>query len=248
MKTLTGKVVSSTPISVSKAAKIIANFAATDNGASQAISAYLRRASASFNELKQFHRELRKGSKSDRKHKRSKSEVTVEGAGESSFEPSVFNLTRGAVELSQEASHGDGDSERNKHKNKKKEKDKEKGEMGNFGDGGGKIIIEDGESKRNRKEEKKNEGNFGEDEGNMVIDQSEGKKHKKKDKSGKKIETLQENGVSIEKGEMGNEEKREGEEKKKKKKRKSGDIEGTENNSSSAPRKKKKKIKTEVDN
>ncbi|XWS74217.1 hypothetical protein CRYUN_Cryun02cG0197000 [Craigia yunnanensis] len=101
MKTVTGKILSSTPISVSNAAKIIANFAATDNGASQAVSAYLRRTSASFNELKPLHRELRKPSKSDCKHKKSKSEITVEGAGESSLEPSVFNLPCGAVELSQ---------------------------------------------------------------------------------------------------------------------------------------------------
>ncbi|XVF46431.1 hypothetical protein PTKIN_Ptkin03bG0026200 [Pterospermum kingtungense] len=58
MKTVTGKMASSTPISVSKVAKIIAKFAATDNGASQAIGAYLRRTSSSFNELKQLHREM----------------------------------------------------------------------------------------------------------------------------------------------------------------------------------------------
>lgn len=242
MKTVTGKIVSSTPISVSKAAKIIANFAATDNGASQAVSAYLRRASASFNELKQLHREIQKPLKSGRKHKRSKSETTVEGAGESSLEPSVFNLTRGTVELNQEASHGYGDSERSKHKNKKKKK--EKYEVVDFGDGVGKIVIEDGQSKRKKE---KNECNFGEDEGKTVIDHSEGKKHKKKEKGVKKIETFQENGVNNEKGEIRNDEEREGE-KKKKKKRKSSEIEGIENNSSSEPRqKKKKKIKNEVD-
>ncbi|XWS28916.1 hypothetical protein CRYUN_Cryun25bG0112900 [Craigia yunnanensis] len=240
MKTVAGKILSSTPISVSKAAKIIANFAATDNGASQAISAYLRRASSSFNELKQLHRELRKPSKSDRKHNKSKSETTVEGAGESSLEPSLFNLPCGAVELIQEASQGYGDSERSKHKNKKK---KEKGEVVNFGVGEGKIVIEVGETKRKKE---KNDGNFGEDEGKMVTDQSKGKKHKKK-KSGRKIENFQGYRVNIDKGEIRNEEEREGE-KKKKKKRKSREIEeGIENNSSSEPQKKKKKIKNEVD-
>ncbi|XP_021279446.1 protein PXR1-like [Herrania umbratica] len=147
MKTVTGTILSSTPISVSKVTKIISNFAATDNGSSQAVSAYLRRASVLFNELKQLHRELRKQWKSDRKHKKSKSETAVEGARESSLEPSVFNLTRGAVELSQEASHGYGDSEGKKHKNKKKA---EKGEVGNVGDGEGKSVIEGGESKRKK--------------------------------------------------------------------------------------------------
>ncbi|XWS71759.1 hypothetical protein CRYUN_Cryun03dG0166400 [Craigia yunnanensis] len=241
MKTVTGKILSSTPISVSNAAKIMANFATTDNGASQAVSAYLRRTSASFNELKQLHREFRKSSKSDRKHKKSKSETTVEGAGESNLEPSVFNLPRGAVELNQEASQGYGDSERNKHKIKKK---KEKGEVINFGDGEGKIVIQDGESKRKKE---KNEGNFGEDEGKMVIEKSERKKHNKKEKSGRKTENFQGNGMNVEEGEMRNEEEREGE--KKKKKRKSREIEeAIENNSSSEPRKKKKKkIKNEVE-
>ncbi|GMI97029.1 hypothetical protein HRI_003372200 [Hibiscus trionum] len=219
MKTVTGKILSSTPISVSKAAKIISNFVSTDNGASQAISAYLRRASSSFGELKQFHRELQKPSRSNRNHKKSKSDTTVDGARESSLEPSVFNSIRENVEPSQEASHGYLDGERKKHKKK------EKGDENNFQDGGSKIGIEDGESKR---KEEKSEGKFGEDE-----------------KSGKKIENLEENGVITEKGEMRDGGEREGD-KKKKKKRKSRDIgEGIENNASSEPR--KKKIKNEVD-
>ncbi|KAK6276687.1 hypothetical protein POUND7_006396 [Theobroma cacao] len=245
MKTVTGKILSSTPISVSKATKIISNFAATDNGASQAVSAYLRRASASFNELKQLHRELRKQSKSGCKHKKSKSETTVESAGESSLEPSVFNLTRGAVELSQQASHGCGDSEGKKHKNKKK---REKGEVGNVGDGEGRSLIYDGESKR--KKEKNEIGNYEEDEEKMVIEEPSEKKKHKKEKSGRKIEKFQANGVKIEKGEMRHEAEGQWENKKK---RKSREIEeGIENDSFSEPRKKKKKkkkkIKNEVDN
>ncbi|MBA0644458.1 hypothetical protein Goklo_028614, partial [Gossypium klotzschianum] len=202
--TVTGKILSSTPVSVSKAAKIIANFAATDNGASQAISAYLRRTSASFSELKQLHNELRKPSRSDHKHKKSKPETTVDGARE--------------------------DGERKKQKKKKK---KAKGEDI---DVGGEIVIEDGESKRGKEN---NQSNFGED-GDKTV-----KKHKK-EKSGRKVETLEENGVNIEKGEMMDEEEREVE-KKKKKKRKSRYIEeGIENNASSEPRK-KKKVKNEVD-
>ncbi|KAK6235376.1 hypothetical protein QQP08_025966 [Theobroma cacao] len=238
MKTATGKILSSTPISVSKATKIISNFAATDNGASQAVSAYLRRASASFNELKQLHRELRKQSKSDRKHKKSKSEAAVEGAGESSLEPSVFNLTRGAVELSQEASHGYGNSEGKKHKNKKKI---EKGEVGNVGDGEGKSAIEDGESKR--KKEKNEVCNSEEDEEKMVIEEPSEKKKHKREKSGRKIENFQRNGVKIEEGEMRHEAEGQWENKKKRKSREIG--EGIENDSSSEPR--KKKIKNEVD-
>ncbi|OMO91374.1 hypothetical protein COLO4_18404 [Corchorus olitorius] len=238
MKTVTGRILSSTPISVSKAARTIAKFAATDNGASLAISAYLRRASAGFNELKQLHKELQRSSKSDRKDKKSKSEATVEGAGESSLEPSVFNLTRGGVELTQEASQGYSEGKKHK-KNKKKN---ENGEIGKFGSGEGKIVLEDGESGRNK--EKNEVGNFVEDVDRTVIDEhGERKKHKKKEKSGKKTETFQENGVNIQEGKMINGEQRERE----KKKRKSTEMEGIENNSSEPRKKKKKKIKNEGD-
>ncbi|CAD5335394.1 unnamed protein product [Arabidopsis thaliana] len=59
MKTVTGRVVSAEPISLSKAAKLLSGFASSDNGASQDVSAYLRRASAAFTELKSFHREIK---------------------------------------------------------------------------------------------------------------------------------------------------------------------------------------------
>ncbi|XP_038902882.1 probable xyloglucan galactosyltransferase GT11 [Benincasa hispida] len=77
MKTVTGSVVSSKPISISKAASTLSSFLSVDNGASQALCAYLRRASASFNELKQLHKEL-KSSRSVRKHLHHGSEVSNE--------------------------------------------------------------------------------------------------------------------------------------------------------------------------
>ncbi|KAK6246968.1 hypothetical protein QUC31_018533 [Theobroma cacao] len=160
-----------------------------------------------------------------------KSSTELEGAGESSLEPSVFNLTRGAVELSQEASHGYGDSDGKKHENKKKT---EKGEVGNVGDGEGKSLIEDGESKR--KKEKNEIGNFEEDEEKMVIEEPSEKKKHKKEKSGRKIENVLANGMKIEgngvkiEGEMRHEAEGQGENKKKRKSR--GIEEGIENDSS----------------
>ncbi|GMP89144.1 hypothetical protein CsSME_00040837 [Camellia sinensis var. sinensis] len=68
MKTISGNVTSTKPISLSKASKILSNFVTAETGASHAVSAYLKRASASFNELVQFHKEL-KASKSDRRLK-----------------------------------------------------------------------------------------------------------------------------------------------------------------------------------
>ncbi|KAJ7961443.1 Protein BPS1, chloroplastic [Quillaja saponaria] len=75
MKTISGKSISSKSISLSKAAKILSKFVSAENGASQAISAYLERASTSFNELNQLHKELR-APHSECKHKRHRSETT----------------------------------------------------------------------------------------------------------------------------------------------------------------------------
>ncbi|KAG6738888.1 hypothetical protein POTOM_058511 [Populus tomentosa] len=68
MKTVTGKITDSTPVSISKAASILSKFVSSENGASQALNAYLRRATAAFDELSRLH------SKSDRrKHKKDSS-------------------------------------------------------------------------------------------------------------------------------------------------------------------------------
>ncbi|KAG5047085.1 hypothetical protein JHK86_016491 [Glycine max] len=69
MKTIFGHCVLVKDISVSKAAKILTKFVSADNGTSHVINAYLHRASASFNELKQLHKELG-SSHSHKKHKR----------------------------------------------------------------------------------------------------------------------------------------------------------------------------------
>lgn len=78
MKSITGKITSTKSISLSKASKVLSNFINAETGASQAVSSYLRRASASFDELVQLHKEL-KASKPDRKIKQEStfSEETV---------------------------------------------------------------------------------------------------------------------------------------------------------------------------
>ncbi|KAG5091397.1 hypothetical protein JHK82_050175 [Glycine max] len=73
MKTISGYCVSVKDILVSKAAKILTKFVSADNGASHVINAYLHQASASFNELKQLHKELG-SSHSHKKHKRRRTE------------------------------------------------------------------------------------------------------------------------------------------------------------------------------
>lgn len=60
MRAVRGWVTSSEPASLKKAARIISAFAARDNHASQAVTSYLKRAAASFNDLLLLHRELRR--------------------------------------------------------------------------------------------------------------------------------------------------------------------------------------------
>ncbi|XAR59043.1 hypothetical protein NMG60_11014671 [Bertholletia excelsa] len=59
MKTVSGEIVLTKRISLSKATNVLSNFVAAENGASQAVSVYLKHASNSFNELAQFHKELK---------------------------------------------------------------------------------------------------------------------------------------------------------------------------------------------
>ncbi|KAK7310719.1 hypothetical protein RJT34_08403 [Clitoria ternatea] len=81
MKTVTGRCDSSKDVSLSKAAKIIAKFVSADNGASHAINAYLRRASASFNELNQLHKEIKSPHSHKKKHKRRRADNAGDEGG-----------------------------------------------------------------------------------------------------------------------------------------------------------------------
>ncbi|KAJ1442798.1 hypothetical protein SESBI_00678 [Sesbania bispinosa] len=78
-----------------KSSKDSLKFVSADNGASQIINAYLHRASASFNELDQLHKELKLSrSHKKRKHKRHGTETGDEE-----------NFAQ-IVETNQELSHG----------------------------------------------------------------------------------------------------------------------------------------------
>ncbi|KFK33949.1 hypothetical protein AALP_AA5G082800 [Arabis alpina] len=59
MKTVTGGVIATKPISLPKAAKLLSGFVSSENGATQDVDAYLRRASVAFTELKSLHVELK---------------------------------------------------------------------------------------------------------------------------------------------------------------------------------------------
>lgn len=98
MKTVSGKLISSKPISLSKAAKILSGFAGHEHGASDAVSVYLNRAADVFNSLVSFHKEL-KNSHSYFKHGASPAVGKVESRGKSkknaNFEVEVEGLRTG---------------------------------------------------------------------------------------------------------------------------------------------------------
>ncbi|KAL9413006.1 hypothetical protein AB3S75_041638 [Citrus x aurantiifolia] len=229
MKSVKGQVLSTTPISISKAAKILSKFVYADTSASQAVCAYLRRASASFNELNQLHKEL----KSHRKHKITKSKiVTEDGEPIQSF---ISNRSDGE------------ESERKNHKKKKKRKknEEQRGWVGDTVENEGETVedrvrikieesdlgVETGKSKHEKKrgevgilKEVKSKVKIEED-GNVGIEDDGRKKHKKsKGQNVGKVGFLEEqkNRVKIEEdGDMGMENVR----KKHKKKRETGGYE-----------------------
>ncbi|CAF2120919.1 unnamed protein product [Brassica rapa subsp. narinosa] len=106
MKTVTGSVNSAKPISLAKAATLLSGFVSSETQASQDVTAYLRRATAAFTELRSFHREIRSANQ--------KSELQELGRAKG-VDDSVEN---GTV-TGEESVHG------RKKKNKSKEKKEE---------------------------------------------------------------------------------------------------------------------------
>ncbi|KAI5666174.1 hypothetical protein M9H77_16027 [Catharanthus roseus] len=59
MKTISGRLISSKTISLSRAARNLSGFVGHENGASDAVSLYLKRTAEAFNRLVSFHKELK---------------------------------------------------------------------------------------------------------------------------------------------------------------------------------------------
>ncbi|XP_057427889.1 uncharacterized protein LOC130721163 [Lotus japonicus] len=85
MKTIYGECLSFKEISLSKATKVISQFASADNGASEVVSAYLHRASASFVELNNLHKELKSKKRLKRQTETGEDSGRVIGFGTQSF-------------------------------------------------------------------------------------------------------------------------------------------------------------------
>ncbi|KAG9438943.1 hypothetical protein H6P81_019108 [Aristolochia fimbriata] len=86
MKSLSASVNSSEPISVKAASRILSRFISKENGASKAVSSYLKRTSNCIDELIQFHRDLR----SHQSSRRPKTSISLEKANNG-------HLTQGAI-------------------------------------------------------------------------------------------------------------------------------------------------------
>ncbi|XP_020210163.1 uncharacterized protein LOC109795153 [Cajanus cajan] len=81
MKTVSGHCVSVKDVSLSKATKIFSKFVSADNGASHGINAYLHRASMSFDELNQLHKEFHSSRSHKKKHKSHITEAANDQSG-----------------------------------------------------------------------------------------------------------------------------------------------------------------------
>ncbi|KAG2311051.1 hypothetical protein Bca4012_025516 [Brassica carinata] len=211
MKTVTGRVTSEKPISLSKAATLLSSFVSSETEASQDVAAYLRRASDAFTELKSFHREIRSSTKpaeseprfgenelEDEKRK-SREEDAVEEKETVKWEEEPRKKERKKKSREEDVVEEKVDvkleeEQRNDEKKKKKSK-KNKGEDVN-------VKLEEEQRNEERKEKKKNKG---EDVVDEKVNEERNKKKKKKRKSD---------------GEIGSEERKT----KKKKKRKSKEI------------------------
>jgi hypothetical protein len=183
MKTVIGEVLSSKPISLKKATSTLSTFVSTENGASPAVCAYLRRALASFKELRQHGKELG-GPRYEQRHYRPKSETLSDVSHKQKRDEPESNIasrnpierdkkTTRIVVSGQETGHRVGDEgKREKHR-----KNKQKGGFGIFGDNGGEVGESRGSEIKVKIEPEVNPGRR--DEGNVGIE-SERKKHKKK--------------------------------------------------------------------
>ncbi|XP_034916648.1 uncharacterized protein [Populus alba] len=165
MKTVAGKITDSTPVTIAKAASILSKFVSTDTGASQALNAYLRRATAAFDELARLH------SKSDRrKHKRDSAQTQRVEASQSGLVNN--NEQRLEMEVKEEGNAAEEETERKKKRRKRKGDLEEETERSNevkkekteFEENEGKVVgrveikVEEEMKKKKKKKRKRKSG------------------------------------------------------------------------------------------
>ncbi|WOG93410.1 hypothetical protein DCAR_0312694 [Daucus carota subsp. sativus] len=140
MKSVSAHVVSSKPVSLAAASRILSNFVSMENGASHAVSVYLRRAATSFANLNQFHKDLKSSSstKSLKKH----SQIIAFDFGQDETE------IKGEGNEVEEIEGNDGIEVEKSEVNKKKKKRKGEEIEGNFS---GESAEQSGLSKKKRR-------------------------------------------------------------------------------------------------
>ncbi|CAN6806497.1 unnamed protein product [Brassica oleracea var. botrytis] len=162
MKTVTGSVNSAKPISLSKAATLLSGFVSSETQASQDVSAYLRRASAAFTELRSFHREIRSANQ--------KSELQELGRAKG-----IDDLVENGNLTGEESVHG------RKQDKKKSKVNKEEDVVE------GKVMVKLEDEERNKERKKKNK-----DENAIDKKLEEERKNNKKKKKSKKEDVIDE--------------------------------------------------------
>ena len=167
MKMVTGEITASSPVKIAKAASILSKFVSTDNGASQALNAYLRRATAAFDELARLH------SKSDRmKHKRdSAPDQRVEVSQSALVNDNEQILKK---EVKEEGNAAEEETERRKKKKRRRRK--------------GDLEEETERSNEVKKEKIEVEVNDGKVVGKVEIKVEEEMKKKKKKRKSVEVE------------------------------------------------------------
>lgn len=178
MKTVSGTIISSKPINLSKAANILSNFVTSDNGASQSVSTYLRRTCAAFNELVYFKKH----------HKQKKHRPMEESSSKSDdinprYSEDAARVLENGGGVNKKFDHGpvgidekenvDVEDNLEKKEKKKKKKKKSKGSLGNG------EFEEENEIVKENSEEKKKRKNA-EVEGNDEIGNSSKKKKRRR--------------------------------------------------------------------
>ncbi|KAB2614878.1 oleosin GRP-17-like [Pyrus ussuriensis x Pyrus communis] len=183
MKTVSGIVLSSKPISLSKATSTLSSFVSSDTGASQEFSVYLRRTLASFKELKQLHKELkspRSERKRSRRHRSETENDDAETVGENPAQSTGVSEVSHGLESKPETQRQVVDAQ-------VKKKERKKGEVRKFGEDGGGISERGGEGGEKKE----------------TADSVEVLRTKKKKKKRDNVGNSNEDGDRIEKGDGG---------------------------------------------
>ncbi|KAK1410372.1 hypothetical protein QVD17_36908 [Tagetes erecta] len=151
MKTVNGKIVSTKPVSLSKAANILSNFVTSDNGVSQPVTAYLRRASEAFDELVYLKKHNRLKKKSSKDEALTRSDLSRRSLKE---EDEGRALENGVVkkEFEQGPVEVDGNRSGEVEGKLKKKKKKKEGSLENKNI---KVELEEGSEMMNKKNEEK---------------------------------------------------------------------------------------------